>query len=201
MRDDVQRDMSDSAYDFLRCVWPKIASQLGGGRVMPVELASKSFAAELDVLAGIDAWHVIENEAGLRGIASRIQWGDRDWSTFTVREHRPNGAATELEKRQKAVIYRDRGLLYPYLTVHAYMTLPRRQGRLLSASIVKTDDLYGHIFNSCADIGPRPNRDGIWRKTNEEDGVTFLCISWVAMTKAGYRLKVISEAKADRWAS
>ena len=69
--------LSNSASDFVNIVWPSISSAegIGGGQIIPVEaVSSNEFASELDVLAGVDAWQIVENNKGVRGIASRVQW-------------------------------------------------------------------------------------------------------------------------------
>jgi hypothetical protein len=49
---------------------------------------------------------------------SRIQTGV-NYKTFTIRNKRKSGARTEYEKRKIAI---EKGYLYPYLTVQAYVT-------------------------------------------------------------------------------
>lgn len=82
----IHKNLSDSAADFKNIVWPSICTSplIGGGEIIPVELnTSSSFAIELDLLAGIDAWHVLENKRGMRSVASRVQWGI-DYQSFTI---------------------------------------------------------------------------------------------------------------------
>lgn len=176
------RDLDDSAYDFLRVVWPAISHRVQDGRIEPVETtAIKNLQRDLDVLAGIDAWQMVDRQGVMRGIASRIQWGDKSWDTFTLRKDRPNGSRTEVEKRMAAYTKPDEGWLMPTLTVHAYITKPRRSGRLIKAGVCYTRDLLEFtLTHPCS----RPRR-------NPEDGVLFDWYDWSQMQRAGYRVSVV----------
>lgn len=160
-------NLGDSAYDFQRAVWPVIGDRVGGGDVKHVEsVASEGFARDLDTMAGIDAWQILSNGRGIRGIASRVQWG-RPYRTFTVRRTTGNGGRTEYDKRLDAITS-DRGLVYPHLTIHAYVTA-RRTGSLLAAAAVRTDEL----IRLCDESRVRTNRD---------DGSTFFWVPWSALS-------------------
>lgn len=65
-------------------VWPAISAKVGGGKLIPVETVRENdFARILDTAGGVDAWQHYENGrvAWIRGIASRVQFGKRDWSS------------------------------------------------------------------------------------------------------------------------
>src|SRR5947207_2449652 len=110
MRDNRMHDLSDSAFDMQRLVWPAIAPWCGGGEFYPVESkADVSLAQDLDILAGIDGFQKIQQKCVMRGIASRIQWADKAWDTFTIRKSRSSGADTELKKRLYALAHRNDG--------------------------------------------------------------------------------------------
>lgn len=146
----------------------------------PVE--TTDLADDLDVLAGIDAWQMVDEKGVMRGIASRIQWGDKSWRTFTLRKDRPSGARTELQKRMTAFIEADSGWLMPTITVQAYASKPRREGRLIEAGVCYTRDLLEFALkNPCRE--PRPN---------PQDGVIFDWYEWDAMKKSGVRVDVIA---------
>lgn len=183
--DSWQKDLSASAYDFQHIVWPVIAPALGGGNLRPVEaVETKEFQRSLDMLAGIDAWQVVEN-VGIRGIASRVQWGDFAWDTFTIRESRDSGATTELEKRL-AVHQGEDGWLLPAFYVHAYLTEPR--GRLLSAAAIRTSDLYDYL------IALGRNRWPLRRTNNAR----FVWVKWDSLENAGYEV-IKAMAPAEVW--
>lgn len=134
-------DLSDSASDFLRCVYPAIEKYIGGGELIPTETLYKNeIFKKLDIHSGIDAWQ-LNSIHGIRGIASRVQWGNMAWNTFTIRYVRSSGAKTEYEKRLWAV-KSNGGWIYPYYTVHAYINERGGNGTLMSAAITKTKDLY-----------------------------------------------------------
>ncbi|MBU1289908.1 hypothetical protein KKG85_01550 [Patescibacteria group bacterium] len=105
----------------------------------------------------------------MRGIASRVQFGNTDWKSFTVRYKRSSGATTEYEKR-KLAIYGDRGLLYPYLTVQAYV---KENNEFMSAGVIKTKDLF-----NCLDD---PKLYEI--RKNKSDGNIFRFVRWSKIKK------------------
>ncbi len=187
MREDVARDLDDSAYDFLRLVWPAIREACGGGRLVPVESAH---AKELDTLAGVDAWQMIDQDGRMRGIASRVQWipcWPPPWSlghntgSFTIRTERPNGSTTEFEKRWTALNDPDRGWLMPHLTIQGYCTPPKREGMLLGVSVIKTSDL----INYAADVWARTRT-----QTNPVDNVKFKAFWWDEIQSSNIRIKI-----------
>jgi hypothetical protein len=140
---DWKTDLSDSAFEFQRVVWPVVSRACGGGELVPVESVSEAgFAKQLDMHSGVDAWQ-IHTRTGLRAIASRIQWGS-SWRTFTIRKARFNGTETEYDKRLRA-IRENKGWLWPYLTIQAYIALPRREGQLLSCAVARTEDVIDMI--------------------------------------------------------
>lgn len=160
-----ETDLSDSAYDFMRLVYPKMAEcKFISGTITPIEsVTSTGTTKDLDMLAGIDAWH-INRKCGMQGIASRIQWGNKTWKSFTVRKRRTSGAETEYAKRKRAI---DTGnWLYPTLTVQAYIT-SRRDGELLSIGVAKTKDIFAAIDEGKCKI-----------KKNRWDGNEFIVVFW-----------------------
>jgi len=166
----VEKDLSDSSYDFLRVVCPKLkAENLISGELMPVEsVTAEGMRKALDALAGIDIWQ-IKNSKGMRGIANRIQWGPKAWDTFTIRKTRiTTGAKTEYEKRIEAIT--TRAWLYPYFTCQAYIT--KRRTGLLSLAIAKTETIFEMI-----------NQGLCWEKTNNDDGNIFICVDWFNVKK------------------
>ena len=175
MQADVARDLSRSAKAFIDIVFPAVAPALGNGHLIPVESATDSrLAHQLDALAGIDAWHINTDE-GIRGIASRVQVGPKDWRSFTIRYSRRSGAETEYGKRLRAIHGQPAQWIFPYLTVQAY--LADWTGPLLSAAVARTSDIIKCIENGwCSE---QPNKDG---------NSIFKIIFWADMTKHGFRL-------------
>jgi len=164
MNSKVASDLDASAECFNRLVAPKIEAHFHG-RITRTE-GSECVGTDsmLDRLAGIDGWHIIDSRGCVRGIASRIQPCDRSWDTFTVRETRSTGSETELAKRLRAIKETDAGWLFPALTAQAYVTMDR--SALLSLGVVSTRDLYRFIEKG----------DRVVKKTNGEDGNTFLVV-------------------------
>lgn len=196
MRDEVARDLSDSAYDFKRVVWPAIEPWCQGGSIEPVEAVSPGqFEKQLDVLAGIDAWQIVEN-TGIRGICSRIQWckdgrdGSPKWfETFTIRRSRPSGASTEWEKRTKALNGKG-GFIRPALIVHAYIRPPRRGGELNYVCMCYADDLFA--------LATEEMRGKVWySRINPTDGVEFAAFDVHRMLEHGVKVKTFCPARGE----
>lgn len=154
MREAVKRDLDNSADCFERLVWPKIRSACGGGAIKPVETLPGEWPDMFDQLTGIDAWQIVGDGEGLRGIASRVQWPKRGCAgTTTIRLERPTtGVMTEWEKNDNAVKNWPRGFLSAFLRVHAYVD-PARD-RLLGVCIVENWRMIRHIQGAGA-YGPR----------------------------------------------
>lgn len=136
------QSLSQSASDFQNIVWPVVSGfpLVGGGTLKPVEAVSTSdFKEDLDLLAGIDAWQVDRGIPMMRGLASRVQWTGK-FNTFSIRYRLPSGQPTEFAKRLLSIQNKDKGHLYPYFTVQAYLDKPN--GNLLSCAVIETEELY-----------------------------------------------------------
>ena len=168
MREEVARDLSRSQQAFLNLVWPQFR-HLGFGELEPVEaVTAAGFQKELDTRAGIGQWVLQDTDDGhkiIRGVASRVQWGDRAWDTFTVRMERSTGGLTEFAQRMKQLA--TPGAVSPHYTLQAYVTSDRT--RLLSAAICLTEDLMRIV-----DSG-----DCVKRSTTDGAGTqTFCVVPW-----------------------
>jgi len=171
-------DLSWSVKAFQDIIWPRLNSQLPG-TLVHVEAATrpemKHLVQQFDQLAGIDAW-VIEQQTGIRGLASRIQVcpSGKPFDTFTIRLSRDSGAKTEYAKRKEAI---EQGWLYPHLTMQAYITA-RNGGELLSYGVAKTIDIFNLIAEVEAEMVKYPrwqsNRAYI-RRTNN---ASFWAVTW-----------------------
>jgi hypothetical protein len=169
---DVERVISASALDFRELVWPRFAAALGGGSLVPVESVTDSaFAKLLDTQAGIDAWQVV-GTGGLRGVASRVQWGGTCWDSWTVRTQRVSGARTERDK----LIDPDFTLIRPSYHIQAYVD--GRGGRLLAAACIRTNDLVRMVLGGL--VGPE--------RTNPVDGARFVPVWWDAAEQEGFQV-------------
>ncbi len=150
-----EQQMQRSADFFEHSVWPAIEAECGGGRLIRVEtVTDNEFAVLLDRLAGIDFWRVFEG-IGIDGIASRVQWAEQPWGTFTVRRSIRSGGSTEYQKRVAA---REHDLLKPAVVCQAYAST--RTGNLMQVGIA---DMY-EVIDACS--------EDRWR-TNRADGHTF----------------------------
>lgn len=132
-------DLKKSHSAFMKIILPEIREYIEGGRIISIEIIQDSYLAnDLDRECGIDAWQKIEGK-GCRGIASRVQFGEIDYKTFTIRKSRDSGTMTEYQKRKLAI---ETGkYIYPYWTCHGYI----HNDKLLSAGVCRTIDLFNAI--------------------------------------------------------
>lgn len=164
---DGQDAMEQSQKDLVGLVWPVVRERAGGGVLISMEtVATDSFAHDVDMIAGIDAWQKIDGVPGvgsvLRGVASRVQRPkprQPTWHTFTVRKELPNGFPTEIHKRRAAL--NGKGFLTPHLTVQAYV----RDGTLDVAAVAKTSEVIAAV-----------SEDQV--ETNSQDNVTFFWVEF-----------------------
>jgi hypothetical protein len=179
MRPEVSRAMTESAAALQDVIWPLVGPLVGGGRLVPVEtVTSAGFTKELDLLAGVDAWQIIDDR-GMRGLASRVQFDDRDWSTFTIRKRLPSGRETEWHKRLRWYNDRDRGWLGPHLTCQAYTRRATEGLEPISAAIVRTRDIVGAI-----QLGHS------YERTNRADRNVMACIDWAELERIGAEIRI-----------
>lgn len=173
MRPEVANDLFDAERAFIGVAWPAIAPLIGGGAFEPA-------SASLDKIAGIDGWQ--RTRRWMRAIAHRLQWGDTDWRTFTIRYTRPTGATTEWEKLRAAAA--DPSRAKPDLVIHAYLSGPRRAPTLMSVGATKAKSLVDYA-SRLAKLPVRRN----------PDGVEFIHCDWDAMAAAGYEVRVAPEGE------
>lgn len=184
MRADVAKDLTDSAGDFTRLVWPQIKVWCRGGELISVESTdAKGLSQAFDTMAGVDAWQVCYETQSIRGVASRIQYGS-PWASFTIRETRASGTVTELKKRMAAMSDLKAGWLVPALTVQAYIS-NRVLGDLLHVAMVRTFDLYDYIASGTE------GRD-FERRVNPQDKNSFLVVWEADLRQAGISVKSLS---------
>ncbi|MBA7579003.1 hypothetical protein ES708_20869 [subsurface metagenome] len=112
-----------------------IIEALGGGYIYSLEESNHIILRLLDDISGIDIIWKKDNK--VKGIASRVQWEEEPYDTFTIRYKRKSGARTEYEKRLQTI-----GESYcPHLTMQMYCN-NRKENILESMAIIKTEDLY-----------------------------------------------------------
>lgn len=197
MRLEVANDLSDSAFDFSRVVWPAISRVVDGGEIIPVEaVAHRGFDKELDTLSGIDAWQLMHHRHAIRGIASRVQWG-KCWQTFTIRMARPSGVDTEYQKRLQALDNLDRGFLLPHLTIQGYVEKPKRFGQFVGGAVIKTSDLFA-LARDVVECGAHANlQEKFWGYRTTYSCETLLWLHWDLFSRIGIDIKrVLNRARA-----
>lgn len=166
MREVVANQMRESSQVFNDLVWPVMLDKIGGGDIVCVEDWSNDQGVnELDYLAGIDAWQIMPNKSGMRGIAQRAQ-KNQNYKSFTIRYKTGFGSFdTEYQKRMQAV-NTNYGLLYPHITMQAYYN----ESGLLSCAAIKTKDLLNYVKNN---IGKTCKI-----LSNRDDGAQFIIVYW-----------------------
>lgn len=153
------------------------------GYGIPVEgKTDDDLAKKLDQLAGIDIFNVDGDVT--YGVASRIQTvrDGKAWDTFTVRKRRDSGAATEYEKRLKALD--SNGILFPRLTYQAYVSA-NTGGRLISMAVCLTEEL----INLCKEGHAGTRHTG----ARQFGGAEFFYISWRDMVRLGCKMRILHE--------
>ncbi|MGH3684081.1 MAG: hypothetical protein ACRDRE_14550 [Pseudonocardiaceae bacterium] len=180
MDSDWRHDMAESSYAFQTYVWPKVRPLCGEGRLEPVEspTAKEGLARDFNMLAGVDAWQLLDDRGFMRAIGARVQ-ADSDYRTFTVRKDRfLTGAKTEYAKLTEAIKNRDQGAIYPALSIHAYVR-DYRKGPLLSAAVVRTVDLCEYL-----DIQISERR----AKTRKTSNADFYYVYWKELAASGVKI-------------
>lgn len=161
---DWQNKLNDSNKAFINLVWPVIKNVCDGGEIKPVEIIrDNDIAKDLDVLCGIDIWQKISDK-GVRGIASRVQFTNKPWNTFTVRKYRKSGHKTEYHKRLEAINSNGK-YIYPYLTCQAYVSLDKLH--LLSCGVARTKDIFDVV-----------EAEKYINRINSEDSTGFIAINF-----------------------
>lgn len=128
-------------------------------------------ARTLDQLAGIDLWH-FKPKQGIRGVANRIQFGPKNWRTFTIRKSRASGAKTEYEKRKYAI---DNEWLYPILAIQGYFD--EEKNIAIGFAVAKTVDILWMIDNDRC----YTNNTG----KNQVGQAEFYVVNWDDMKREG----------------
>jgi len=185
----VHRQMRKSAEDFAYIVWPRIGPRVGGGKVIFSELvaADGSLLSSQDIEAGVDAWQLLGNSMGMRGIASRVQWCDKSYRTFTIRYRTRHGNQTEWQKRVMAISHDRDGILYPALTIQAYMT-----GKvLLEAGAIRTKELFRFAFPMVRQAEKTQIFKPPLFQTNGADGNMFCVVRWVDLVRSAVDVVIV----------
>ncbi|HZO74013.1 MAG TPA: hypothetical protein VFB60_17560 [Ktedonobacteraceae bacterium] len=183
MRDEVRSDFERSVRVLRDIVFPTLRLSCPDFQGMEIEVLlhhRDRLHYDLDTIAGIDAY--LRTPLGLRTIAARVQYGGLH-RTFTIRVARPKQAVTELHKRLSQVASRDSGTLYPYWTLHAYVTADG--SRLSHAGLAKTSELYVWLAQQFALLDPREPHEPLMSRFSRE-GERFLVVPWDIYRASGH---------------
>lgn len=160
---------------------------MSGGRFVTTEgNMADDLRRSLDMLAGIDGYHVLPD--GMRGVSCRVQESSKSWDTFTIRYRRASGAETEYAKTRRHIEEADRGWAVSALTIQAYT----QQGSLLAACVVRTKDLFNAV-NAWHDasLPTLPNRStkpATPFVRSAYDGNLFIVVPWDWLEQVGVRV-------------
>lgn len=174
MRGNAVQRMQLAQRAFRELVAPAVIDVLGGGKLTPVELAAGG--RELDVVAGIDYWHLDTARGQMFGLAVRIQDGVKhNRPNFTVRKTLTSGNATEYDKRVRQM---QSGAIRPMWACQAYIDFGR--WCLLRGAVAPQDKLI--------ELAPRIG----YELVNREDGNTFLSVAWSGLKQCGVDVRVFT---------
>src|SRR5216683_6294448 len=93
--DNYTKDAEDSKWAMLNVVIPKLQSDFSafaGQKFSPVEGEDNRLLRQLDSSFSVD-WVV-----GNKFVASRVQWGEHNWDSYTIRTRKRDGGSTEMQK-------------------------------------------------------------------------------------------------------
>jgi hypothetical protein len=168
-------DFTWSTDFFYNHIWPYIEPYIDG-YIVKIENNNPTHVEKtLDVLAGIDCWHV-KDDFIVRGVASRVQITKTAYNSFTIRMARDNGKMTEYEKRKYAIEHSSSGCVYPYITIQSYIA--SRSGPLLSCAVARTQDIIKFIDNGL-------------HYTKRTSNATFAVCEWDKMIEYGFDVLII----------
>ena len=142
---------------FVKFLKMPVIESLEAQSIIQIEGEFKQLLESLDIYGGFDWW--VKFDKGIRGLASRIQWVEKSWDTWTIRKSKLSGNKTEYQKRTDAIAFE---YLYPYYTLQAYIT--EDGGKLLSYAIAKTKDVISHIKED--------------QVRGQSDGTKFYYVKW-----------------------
>jgi hypothetical protein len=180
-RSNWEHKLSQSAEAFESIVWPAVClhPDIGGGELIPVEsVTQKRFTQQLDIYGGIDAWQLIQ-PGGIRGIASRVQWG-ADRQTFSIRYQTASGNETEYAKRLRALNDTDAGYLTPHFTVQAY--IGKENNELQSVAVITTRHLIEQAERLFSWGKLNDDSDRRYGMKTMNDGTQFIYLLWDYLT-------------------
>jgi hypothetical protein len=175
----VEKEITDSIRA-IRSIEYTVIPRLIAGNIIEVESEKDELKKMLDVKSGIDYFR--EDEHGLQGIASRVQFVYK-YNTFTIRTERESGNTTELEKRLYAI---EHGYLYPEFTLQAYFDNSINL-KIYSIAIIKTIDLFEYYR-----IHHEEFREN-------ESNAKFKYIEWERLKEKNLNIKIYFEADKNNY--
>lgn len=190
-------DLGKSSKAFADLVWPAIRSICGGGQVRYVEGSAHETDRVLDMLAGIDAYQILDG-VGIRGIASRVQAVGASYDTFTIRYERRSSAGFDTEYKKRLTAIRSQGeIISAYLFVQAYVS--NDWSSLLSVAAVRVRDLLEYAEKEREAHGgsfPIGRRNGVYLDEVRRDGAaTFVVVPWSRLAFGAVDVKIIRKGK------
>ena len=171
---EVESRISSSAAAFHEKMWPLIAKDLGGGRVVCVEsVVDRDFFKQcLDMYGGIDTWHVNDQRSLIRGVATRMQkpLKQRFFRSLTIRYRKPSGRDTEIHKRMKA-LQEPGAWLHPSVVIQGYFSNDNgNYGDPTAVAIARMEDVIRIVCDGEQGDGYRNPKDWYLNCTSARHG-------------------------------
>jgi len=170
----VHRDTRRSVV-ILKSIKKIILEILGAEKITFLEQEMSNASIILDRTAGLDC--LVQKNGVLYGMATRVQWCNEPYNTYTVRYKRNTGNKTEYEKRSDQINIE--GSIYPHWTLQTFFS---RIGEFLSVGIIETRKLYEHIESNFDTLDIR-----------KTDNASFIVVDWEALKPD------MNSITADNW--
>ncbi len=164
--------MKRSGEYFTGTVWPfleKHCPAFQGHVLSPKEMQPEAIGHAADMIGGVDYWVTARGQ--MYSIATRVQWVEKDYKSFTIRCGRSSRCDTEMQKRLAAHV---NDALSPSWTVQAYID-PATE-TLRRVGVIRTKELVEWILNYV-------NGGGRFNVLRSDDGceATFIPVWWSAL--------------------
>lgn len=152
-----KQDAARSIRAFQKFVAPALM-RFGARKILPTEYHQDGLARTLDLIAGVDGL-IVDRDNLVFGYASRVQFGSKNYKSFTIRRSRPSGEPTELDK-----LIANAGMaIQPYYHIQAFVDETEQR------AVVG----IGETWQTVEFIGRHPEK---WRTTST--GETFYIVPW-----------------------
>lgn len=189
MAGNFESDLKQSSDCFNKLIAPKLHEIFSPCEIFSIENQSSDLAKILDNHCGIDSLIKNNRNSLVYGIASRIQFTNKSYGTFTIRDKRDNNTLTEFGKRQFAL---KNGGIYPYYTLQAYVT---EKHHLLNMAIMKTADLFNYIEKYPNEVTEKHTQN------NKIGQASFKVCKWQNISQKGFSIHILNGQQINLFSS